>query len=158
MRFKSTNPAAYAQTDRISLVSSAITTLLCLDGEVKGIDESDACGMNLWTMDRKERGWNDKVLQVIAGGKQEDKEELARKLGKVETDGGRVVGMIGRWYVERYGFHPECCVFPGTGDNPATFLSLTCKCYLLTERWLIPKDRVLASQVIIGAICAMNLH
>lgn len=127
MRFKRVDPTAYTETDRISLVSSAITTLLCLDGEVKGIDESDACGMNLWTMDRKERGWNDKVLQVIAGGAEGEKEELSRKLGKVETDGGKVVGKIGRWYVERYGFNPDCCVFPGTGDNPATFLSLTCK-------------------------------
>ena len=133
MRFKRTDPAAYAQTDRISLVSSAITTLLCLDGEVKGIDESDACGMNLWTMDDRARGWNEKVLDVVAGQQQGGAEELKRKLGKVETDGGKVVGMIGRWYVERYGFHPECCVFPGTGDNPATFLSLTCKSTLSTR-------------------------
>ncbi|WRT70954.1 uncharacterized protein IL334_007953 [Kwoniella shivajii] len=122
MRFKKVDPEAYNGTDRIGLVSSAVTTLLCLDGEVKGIDESDACGMNLWTMNRKERGWNEKLLEEIAGA---DAEELARKLGNVETDGGRVVGNIGRWYVERYGFDPECLVFPGTGDNPATFLSLT---------------------------------
>jgi xylulokinase len=125
MRFRKREPAAYAATDRISLVSSAITTLLCLDGEVKGIDESDACGMNLWTMDTAERGWNGKVLQAIAGA--DGVEELKRKLGRVETDGGRVVGRIGKWFVERYGFSPECCVFPGTGDNPATFLSLTRK-------------------------------
>ncbi|WWD22918.1 hypothetical protein CI109_107413 [Kwoniella shandongensis] len=122
-RFKRVEPEAYAATDRISLVSSYITTLLCLDGEIKGIDESDACGMNLWTMNTRERGWNEKVLEAIAGA---DAAELARKLGTVETDGGRVVGHIGKWFVERYGFNPECCVFPGTGDNPATFLSLTC--------------------------------
>lgn len=127
MRFKRIDPAAYEATDRISLVSSAITTLLCLDGEVKGVDESDACGMNLWTMDNKDRGWNSKVLEVIAGP--DGVEELKRKLGRVESDGGKVVGKIGRWFVERYGFNPECCVFPGTGDNPATFLSLTCKYY-----------------------------
>ncbi|KAK8844529.1 hypothetical protein IAR55_006375 [Kwoniella newhampshirensis] len=121
-RFKRVDPEAYDATDRISLVSSYITTLLCLDGEVKGIDESDACGMNLWTMNSKERGWNGQILDAIAG---DDAPELARKLGTVETDGGRVVGHIGKWFVERYGFDPECCVFPGTGDNPATFLSLT---------------------------------
>jgi xylulokinase len=122
MRFKRVDPEAYESTDRISLVSSFMTTLLCLDGEVKGIDESDACGMNLWTMDTKERGWNKKALEAIAG---KGAAELERKLGKVETDGGKVVGKIGKWFVERYGFDPECCVFPGTGDNPATFLSLT---------------------------------
>ncbi|ODO04532.1 hypothetical protein I350_05136 [Cryptococcus amylolentus CBS 6273] len=124
MRFKKLDPEAYGRTARISLVSSAITTLLCLDGEIKGIDESDACGMNLWAMNRKERGWSEELLEVIGGGA-EGADELARKLGTVETDGGRVVGHIGKWFVERYGFSPDCAVFPGTGDNPATFLSLT---------------------------------
>jgi xylulokinase len=127
MRFRQLQPDAYAGTERISLVSSAITTLLCLDGEVKGIDESDACGMNLWNMNTAERGWNEEVLRAIAGSPAEVG-ELKKKLGQVETDGGRVVGKIGRWFVERYGFSSDCCVFPGTGDNPATFLSLTCKC------------------------------
>lgn len=121
-RFKTYFPDAYAATDRISLVSSYVTTLLCADGEVKGIDESDACGMNLWDMRSEGRGWSQVVLDVIAPG---EGEELARKLGRVETDGGRVVGNIGRWYVERYGFDPECVVVPGTGDNPATFLSFS---------------------------------
>ncbi|ODN86550.1 xylulokinase [Cryptococcus wingfieldii CBS 7118] len=124
MRFKKIDPEAYGRTARISLVSSAITTLLCLDGEIKGIDESDACGMNLWAMNRKERGWSEELLEVIGGGA-EGADELARKLGTVETDGGRIVGQIGKWFVERYGFSPDCAVFPGTGDNPATFLSLT---------------------------------
>ncbi|ORY30996.1 putative xylulokinase [Naematelia encephala] len=123
MRFKRLEPQAYAATDRIGLVSSAITTLLCLDGEVKGIDESDVCGMNLWTMNNPARGWHAGILAAIAG--KDGAEELARKLGTVERDGGRVVGKIGQWFVKRYGFNPECCVFPGTGDNPATFLSLT---------------------------------
>ncbi|OWT40210.1 xylulokinase [Cryptococcus neoformans Bt1] len=123
MRFKRVDPVAYDQTDRIGLVSNTVTTLLCLDGEVKGIDESDACGMNLWTMNRKQRGWNQELLKAIAGD--DGAAELSRKLGTVETDGGRVVGHIGKWFVDRYGFNSECCVFPGTGDNPATFLSLT---------------------------------
>ncbi|WVQ74680.1 hypothetical protein IAR50_004284 [Cryptococcus sp. DSM 104548] len=124
MRFKKIDPGAYERTARVSLVSSAITTLLCLDGEIKGIDESDACGMNLWAMNRKERGWSEELLEAIGGGA-EGADELARKLGTVETDGGRIVGHIGKWFVERYGFSPDCAVFPGTGDNPATFLSLT---------------------------------
>lgn len=31
-----------------SLVSSFLTTLFCADGEIKPMEESDACGMNLW--------------------------------------------------------------------------------------------------------------
>lgn len=123
MRFKRVDPVGYEATDRISLVSSFVPTLVCADGEIKGIDESDACGMNLWTMDEDERGWNRAVLEVVAG--KSGASELERKLGVVETDGGRVVGKVGKWFVERYGFNPECSVFPGTGDDPATFLSLT---------------------------------
>lgn len=126
LKFRKQDPAAYEGTSRISLVSSFITTLLCLDGEVKGIDESDVCGMNLWNMESEKRGWKQEILEVVAGAG--GVEELRRKLGPVETDGGRVVGKIGGWFQERYGFHQECVVFPGTGDNPATFLSLTCKC------------------------------
>lgn len=133
MRFKQSLPEQYDATDRISLCSSFITTLLCLDGEIKGIDESDACGMNLWRMDHRDRGWHPLALEAIAG--EDGAEELERKLGPVETDGGRVVGRIGKWFVERYGVDPACCVFPGTGDNPATFLSLTRE-LSLTWRWV----------------------
>lgn len=124
LRFRRTEPEAYANTSRISLVSSFLTTLLCLDGDVKGIDESDACGMNLWNMDSPSRGWTEELLNIIAGPGREA-EELAAKLGKVESDGGRVVGHIGDWFVKRYGLSPACIVCPGTGDNPATFLSFT---------------------------------
>lgn len=121
-RFRRLFPAEYAATSRISLVSSFITTLMCADGEIKGIDESDACGMNMWDMSSPTRGWNKDVLAIIAGADGVD--ELERKLGTVETDGGRAVGHVGKWFQRRYGFNPECVVFPGTGDNPATFLSL----------------------------------
>jgi hypothetical protein len=89
--------------------------------------------MNLWRMDHRDRGWHPLALEAIAG--EDGAEELERKLGPVETDGGRVVGRIGKWFVERYGVDPACCVFPGTGDNPATFLSLTRE-LSLTWRWV----------------------
>jgi xylulokinase len=126
MRFIQLDPEAYTSTSRISLVSSFITTLLCLDGDIKGIDESDACGMNLWSMENG-RGWSEEVLKVVVGDNKEGVEGLKKRLGEVEVDGGRVVGRVGQWFVERYGFNEECSVFPGTGDNPATFLSLTCE-------------------------------
>jgi len=122
MRWIKAHPDQFKETSRISLVSSFITTLLCLDGEVKGIDESDVCGMNLWTMNTPERGWNGDILKAIAGS---DAEKLKGMLGEVERDGGKPVGTIGKWFVERWGFNKECLVFSGTGDNPATFLSLT---------------------------------
>lgn len=122
-KFRKVSPEAYGNTARISLVSSMVTTLLCADGDVKGIDESDACGMNLWDM--RSRSWSEPALAAVAGSS--DTAALRSKLGLVETDGGRVVGHIGSWFVKRYGFNPECIVLPGTGDNPATFLSLVCE-------------------------------
>lgn len=116
MKFARTEPEAYRATSRISLVSSYITTLLCLV-DVKPIDESDACGMNLY--DIKARCWSKQLLDTV-----DPSGKLEGKLGAVEKDSGAVVGTIGRWFVDRYGFNPECVVLPGTGDNPATFLSL----------------------------------
>lgn len=122
MRFRQEQPEAYENTARISLVSSFITTLLCLDGNIKGIDESDACGMNLWDMSTPQRGWVPQLLDIVSGG---HAQSLEKKLGRVESDGGRTIGHIGSWFVQRYGFAKDCIVCPGTGDNPATFLSFT---------------------------------
>lgn len=39
-KWKQDEPKAYAETDRIGLVSSFVTTLLTADGVVRGIDAS----------------------------------------------------------------------------------------------------------------------
>ncbi|CAO1637329.1 unnamed protein product [Parajaminaea phylloscopi] len=123
LRFRREDPAAYEQTERISLVSSFVTTMLCVDGEIKGIDESDACGMNLWNISSPQRGWAQDLVELIAGGKGPEADELLRKLGSVESDGGRIVGRIGKWWQDKLGFPADCLVCPATGDNPATLLS-----------------------------------
>jgi xylulokinase len=79
--------------------------------------------MNLWTMNTPQRGWNGDILKAIAG---DEADKLGDMLGEVERDGGRPVGKIGKWFTGRFGFSDECLVYSGTGDNPATFLSLTC--------------------------------
>ncbi|SPC67183.1 probable XKS1 - xylulokinase [Ustilago sp. UG-2017b] len=146
-KFRKQQPEAYKDTERIGLVSSFITTMLCVgEGEdekevIKGIDESDACGMNLLDMrsspsissDEKrgklEPGWNQTLLSLASGESEGadsslgGAEELERKLGVIYRDAGAPVGKIGSWWTQRYGFSPDCQVFPGTGDNPATFLA-----------------------------------
>ncbi|CEH11686.1 Sugar (pentulose and hexulose) kinases [Ceraceosorus bombacis] len=114
MKFRQRDAEAWKGTHRIGLVSSALSTLLTQTHQ--GIDESDACGTNLW------QHWNVALLQEVAGS-QEEAKRLERMLGEVECDAGRVIGKIGKWFVQRYGFDSECIVCPGTGDNPATFLS-----------------------------------
>lgn len=103
MKFRKQQPDVYAETDRISLVSSFLTTMLCADGEIKSVEESDACGMNLWDM-ADSTGWDKELLQVVAGDSSAT--ELEKKLGPVELDGGASAGKVGRYYVDRYGINP----------------------------------------------------
>ncbi|CBQ72155.1 probable XKS1-xylulokinase [Sporisorium reilianum SRZ2] len=145
-KFRTQQPQAYKDTERIGLVSSFVTTMLCV-GEgadastvIKGIDESDACGMNLLDMrpasaveasGKLEPGWNQTLL-ALASGESEGADaslggavELEKKLGVIYRDAGAPVGTIGKWWMQRYGFSADCQVFPGTGDNPATFLAFS---------------------------------
>ncbi|KAL7415883.1 hypothetical protein BDY24DRAFT_337338, partial [Mrakia frigida] len=111
----------WENTSRVGIVSSWLATMLCLDGEVKGIDESDACGMDLF--DIPSRTFNSTLCS--AASRSASPTELLAKLGKVELDPSRVVGHIGQYFVDRYGFDKNCCVAPFTGDNPSTLLSFS---------------------------------
>jgi len=109
---------AYQNTSRISLVSSFLASIFL--GKIAPFDISDVCGMNLW--DIKIGDWNDGLLELTAGSS--DVSDLKKKLGKVPEDGGGSSGNINRYFVERFGFSPECSIAPFTGDNPATILAL----------------------------------
>lgn len=79
---------------------------------------------------RIEPAWNFSLLKFCSGsyekpGSDSDASELERKLGKISFDGGEPVGTIGDYFIQRYGFNKDCLIFPGTGDNPATFLSFS---------------------------------
>ncbi|ORY76517.1 hypothetical protein BCR35DRAFT_305745 [Leucosporidium creatinivorum] len=123
LKLRREQPELYEKTDKISLVSSFLTTLFCADGEIKAMEESDACGMNLWDLETGD-GWDQELLKYVAGGEKEAA-ELERKLGPIEKDGGVAAGKIGTWFVKRYGMNEECLVNPFTGDNPATILSFS---------------------------------
>ena len=60
------SPAVYADTERVSLVSSLGASLLL--GDYAAIDASDAAGMNL--MDLRTRAWSDAALEVREPGAQ----------------------------------------------------------------------------------------
>ena len=89
------------------------------------MEESDACGMNLWGEQSRDScssaenhksqdatlaltdlskgdDWDRDLLAFVAGGRDEAA-NLERKLGPIEKDGGVVAGSIGRYFVERYG-------------------------------------------------------
>lgn len=119
LRLKRRLPDVYKASKRITLASSFLTSVLL--GKIAPFDISDVCGMNLWNVE--ELKWDERLLAVAAGGA-DGAEELRAKLGPVELDGGKDLGSISQYFVERYGFPSDCSINPFTGDNPATILAL----------------------------------
>ncbi|KAG7661962.1 xkiA [[Candida] subhashii] len=123
----------YAQTSRISLVSSFVTSVLL--GEIDGLEESDACGMNLY--DLKKGEFNEELLALAAGvhpkvdniSKDDPKykaalDDIKAKLGEIKPITYNASGKISSYFTERYGFSADCKIYSFTGDNLATILSL----------------------------------
>ncbi|KAG5985932.1 hypothetical protein E4U43_005790 [Claviceps pusilla] len=119
MRLRQALPEMYANTSRISLVSSFVASLFL--GSIAPLDVSDVCGMNLW--DIPNQRYSPELLSLAAGGR-DGAEQLRQKLGDPELDGGRSLGNISSYFVRKYGFSPDCQIVPFTGDNPATILAL----------------------------------
>ena len=107
MKFASEDPAAYAATERIHLVSSFLCSLLC--GADAPIDMGDGAGMNLLNLERGE--WDAEICEFTAPG-------LAAKLPAARN------GLAGRLapYFAKYGLRPGIPVAAFTGDNPASLV------------------------------------
>lgn len=108
-----TRPDVYELTERISLVSSFIASLLI--GDYAPIDLSDGSGMNL--LDIWNREWSEKCLKFCAP-------DLATKLGEKLIPSNEVIGSISDYFVQRYGFDKDCKVVAFTGDNPASLVGM----------------------------------
>lgn len=106
-------PEVYNDTERISLVSSFVASILI--GGYACIDHTDGAGMNL--MDIKERVWSKQILEATAPG-------LEDKLGKL-APAHAVAGLIAPYFVERFQFNKECLVVQWSGDNPNSLAGLT---------------------------------
>ncbi|EOA13158.1 hypothetical protein CARUB_v10026177mg [Capsella rubella] len=108
-----TQGETYKSTERISLVSSFMASLLI--GDYASIDETDGAGMNL--MDIKKRCWSKAALEATATG-------LEEKLGKL-APAYATAGSISQYFVERFGFEKNCVVVQWSGDNPNSLAGLT---------------------------------
>jgi len=92
-----------------------------------------------WGMWDSEKGeWEEDVLRSIAVSQSQQEngegggggssvralvDSLKKKLGEpgeVEFDGGRVIGKVGRFMVERFGFGEECIVLPCECFSPVS--------------------------------------
>ena len=71
--------------------------------------------MNL--LDIRTKTWSNSCIEALTGVTDSD---LANKLGTpVPTE--TVQGVISQYFVERFGFSPECRILSFTGDNPSSF-------------------------------------
>jgi xylulokinase len=111
-RFARLDPAAWARTERVHLVSSFATSVLA--GRDAPIDTGDGAGMNL--MDLAAGAWSPAALAATTP-------DLARRLPPL-VPGATVLGPVSSYLVARHGFSPRCQVVVGTGDNPSSLVGM----------------------------------
>ena len=123
----------YQHTARISLVSSFVTSVLL--GHIAELEQSDACGMNLYDINKQD--YDDELLAIAAGVStkadgvaksdpkyQESIDALKQKLGPIKPITYKAAGNISPYFVSKYGFSQDCKIYSFTGDNLATIISL----------------------------------
>lgn len=115
LKMKRRKPETYENTERISLVSSFVASVLL--GKYAPIDVTDASGMNL--LDIKTHKWNDTLLSTIGT-------DLNDKLGET-TEPKSILGNISHYFVQRYGFREDCKIVNFVGDNPASLVGMGLK-------------------------------
>lgn len=111
-KFWKSEPAAYAKTAEITLVSAFMASLLT--GRSSPIDHGDGAGMNL--LDLKSCAWSPTLLAATAP-------DLAQKLPPVVPSSTQV-GDVAPYFVERFGFAPGTPVVAFTGDNPSSLVGM----------------------------------
>lgn len=111
-KFSKTDPAAYAATKRIHLVSSFIASVLA--GRPIPIDFGDGAGMNLLNL--ADLTWDPELLAATAP-------ELEGKL-LAPSSCLTPLGEISAYFSTKYGISSSCRVCPFTGDNPASLVGM----------------------------------
>lgn len=110
-KFSADDPAGYAATARVHLVSSFLASLL-LGGE-SPLDPGDASGMNL--MDLAQAGWWAPAVEATAPG-------LGSKLPPI-VPAWTVVGTLAAYWRVRHGL-PAAKVVVWSGDNPCSLIGV----------------------------------
>ena len=109
-KFYKTSLDSFANTARIHLVSSFISSILC--GKDCPIDTGDGAGMNL--MNLETNSWDIDLIHATAPN-------LENKLPNI-VKGDTVIGKISRYFVEKYEFGKDVSIIVFTGDNPSSLV------------------------------------
>ncbi|KAJ4490148.1 hypothetical protein J3R30DRAFT_3693685 [Lentinula aciculospora] len=113
----------WARTGRIQVASAFLSSLVC--GKWAPMGEAEACATGFWVhgANGQQGFWDEGVLDIVGGSREEGR--LVRGwLGEVDVSGGgRKVGTVSRYLVERFGFDSETIVTPFTSDYLASYLS-----------------------------------
>lgn len=123
MKIAKKYPDIYKKTSKIQLVSNFLCSVLV--GKLTPMEQSDACGANMF--DIPKRQWNRDYMGLIDNSGEPPSIDVLTKLnGEPWPMCGESLpnGLIHPYFVNKYGFNPQCEVFPFTGDNLATILSL----------------------------------
>ena len=107
-------PEAYTATETIQLISSLIPTILTGNSKVP-LDYGNACGMSL--MNYQTKNWSQELLGATAKGLPGGLTAFKKKLPDL-VGPDTIVGTIASYFVEKYGFQPDCKIVAGSGDNP----------------------------------------
>ena len=107
-------PEAWEDTAAVSLLSSFISGVLTANPECP-IDWGNGAGMSL--MDYRGREWSQELLTAVGGDLPSGAGGLLKKLPSTASP-VTPVGTVASYFVDRYGFSPECVVNAGSGDNP----------------------------------------
>lgn len=102
-------PDAFAKTSTCFLVHNFINWFLSggKNGGIRVMEPGDTSGMALWHPGTGK--WSNKVVQAVAP-------DLRSKLPPLQSS-DRTIGSISAELVDRFGFHPNCRIDAGSGDN-----------------------------------------
>ena len=119
MKFAKEDPAAYAKTKRIHLLSSFLASYLV--GEDMPIDTGDGAGMNLLNL--KTGDWDAEICEFTAPGLKAKLPKVAEsgEDGRRKTEDASEAKPLAKRFA-KFGLRPGIPVVPFTGDNPASLV------------------------------------
>ncbi|KAF7981000.1 hypothetical protein HWV62_35826 [Athelia sp. TMB] len=112
----------WAKTGKLQVASSFLGSLVC--GKWVGMGEAEAAATGMWVHGGTQDGyWDDGVMEIVGGNRDEGR-KIRGWLGEVDLTGGKRVGNVSQYLVDRYGFDPDTMVTQFTSDYLSTYLSL----------------------------------